>query len=230
MKFCVIGDSWSTEQFSDIEQIFTVKNHSVVNISRNGASNFGQLRTLRYQVLDQGSTDFDYIVWFHTEPARDFTEFVSLDFADDKSDSVAGSTQFPGLTRRDFYKDLEHIESQNYAYAQQLYNQYRIPFIVIGGAGPLHYPANFDFVSWSLTSWNQEVSGIDFMPVNCYHTHVTLMLSAGNYNRQEVLEEIDRLDQLESVMRSRRDLYPDETHIAKELYPALVNRILESIN
>jgi hypothetical protein len=90
MKFFILGDSWGVGEWTiDNNGIFkSIPNtgldhwlrehaHSVTNISAGSAGNFGQLRHA-YWTLDQHS-DYDYIIWFHTECIRDIEEIVIND-------------------------------------------------------------------------------------------------------------------------------------------------------
>jgi len=237
LKLCVIGDSWGTNNpdywsYGFVDKSLKQKGHEVFNISHAGASNFGQLLVLDYQVLQQNKTNFDYIIWFHSEPARDFTEFISLDYGEEIDDSL-GQTHFPELTFQDFFKDLEYINNQNYEYAQKLYNQYHIPFLVIGGAGKLNDSIkNFDFVHGQIPCWFQEILELYdnlSIPKNCYHHHVSLMCQGRSYNRQEVLQEIELLDKLEDIMKNNQIIFPDSLHPAENLYTPMFDLLLNNI-
>ena len=237
MKFCVIGDSWGLTSptipgYQGLDLILQKRGHEVVNVSQSGASNFGQLLVLDFQVLQQGQTDFDYIIWLHTEPVRDFTEFISLHYGVESDDNL-GRQQFPELTFRHFYKDLEYLNDRNYAYAQQLYETYHIPFLVIGGAGKLNESIkNFGFVHWSQISWFQQILNLNdslSIPKNCYHHHVLRMCDGRYYNRAEFLEEIELLDQLEKAMLEDPTKFPDGGHVAEHLYVPMLDQLLKSI-
>lgn len=237
MKFCVIGDSWGMNVPGQaghgcIDQILQQKGHQVVNISQGGASNFGQLLMLNFQILQQGNTDFDYIIWLHSEPARDFTEFVSTHYRNNNNDEV-GQQQFPQLSFENFVSDLEYINNQNYIYAQELYKQYHIPFLVVGGAGKLNETiGRFDCVHWSLPSWFQQILNLDntsSIPKNCYHHHVTLMCDGGMYDRIEFLQEIALLDNLEKIMKHNKTKFPDSAHAAEYLYTPMLELVLTQV-
>ena len=85
MKFCIIGDSWAGNKTTTVQTVlsneFARTNHTVDNLAASGASNQGQLRYLEFQYLERNNAD--YIIWFYTEPVRNFTEFVTLDYGND---------------------------------------------------------------------------------------------------------------------------------------------------
>jgi len=239
-----MGDSWAFRRVGDrlpgesvdeyrkkqsiITQLLKYKGHSVVNIAEDGASNFGQLKKLRYNVLEKKLVDFDYIIWFHTEPARDFTEFITHEYSHDKGiDNLDGKNQFLNLSFKHFFNDISYLKIQNFKYAQDLYERFRIPFIVIGGAGPIgNIPDKFNFVHWKLNSWNQELCGLEVMPTNCYIHHVLRMIDYGNYDRVESLEEIKNIEKLTTIMHSNTELYSDKAHPSINLYKNIIDQIL----
>ena len=242
MNLCIMGDSWGARRVTEkdppehatgydpqkliVDQLCEQCGHTVLNISKNGASNFGQLRTLKYDVLEKKLIDFDYIIWFFIEPVRDFTEFISLNY-NNPGDEFDGKIQFPNLSFTNFYADIEYLKFQNFKYAQELYNCFKIPFILIGGAGPVgNIPDEFNFVHWKLNSWNQELSGLDIMPDNLWLHHIVKMLDYGNYKRAEALEEIKKIEKLNNIMFNNKELYSDKFHPSINLYEGLIERIL----
>ena len=245
MNLCIIGDSWAFRRVVDqgdnesmneyckkqsiLTQLLEDQGHKVVNIAVGGASNFGQLRTLKYNVLEKNLIDFDYIIWFFTEPVRDFTEFISLDY-NNLGDKFDGKIQFPNLSFTNFYADIEYLKFQNFEYAQELYNCFKIPFMLIGGSGPVvNIPDKFNFVHWKLASWNQELCRLDIMPQNCYLHHVVKMLDYGNYKRDEALKEIENIEKLNNIMGNNKELYSDKFHPSINLYKDIIKQILKHL-
>ena len=242
MNLCIIGDSWGARHVVDrlpdesmneyckkqsiLTQLLEDQGHKVANIAVGGASNFGQLRTLKYDVLEKKLIDFDYIIWFFIEPVRDFTEFISLNY-NNPGNEVDGKIQFPNLSFTNFYADIKYLKFQNFKYAQNLYNRFKIPFVLIGCSGPVgNIPDEFNFVHWKLNSWNQELSGLDIMPDNLWLHHIVKMLDYGNYKRAEALEEIKKIEKLNNIMFNNKELYSDKFHPSINLYEGLIERIL----
>jgi hypothetical protein len=230
MKFCIIGDSWAGNKTKNVQTIlskeFVMANHTVDNLADGGASNRGQLRYLEFQYLEHNSAD--YIIWFYTEPVRNFTEFITLDYGND----IEAALQFyPNLTYQQFNKDFSYVATQDFALAQQLYDHYKIPFVVIGGAGVVDpLISEYTFSKWTLHSWNQEIVQFDRMPINCYTHHLVLMLDKfSEYNKEEALHEMTLLEKLETEMLTNRQKYPDGRHPSMDYYPFLVERILKEI-
>ena len=226
MNFCIIGDSWGNSE--PLIETIELKSHSVLNLAQGGASNFGQLRNLNWGLIEKRFTNIDYIIWMLVEPARDFTEFVSLEFGDDE---LAGRNQFPELTFNDLYKDLKYIEYCNYLYAQEIYDKFKIPFIIIGSTGSINnFSENFNFAKWTLKSWNQEICKLSEIPFNCYRKHIKSMIEYGKYDEVVANEELTRQTILYNLMRlTDKTNYPDGVHPSDELYVELVDRILNEI-
>lgn len=229
MKICIIGDSWGgsiNNYIGVFENLFAKHKHSVLNISAGGASNRGQLQMLEYQVLNKNS-DFDLIIWIYTEPVRNYTEFVTLEYGDDES---AVTTVYSELTYHDLRQDLEILAQKDFEHAQRLFNVHHIPFFVIGGAGRVTDSIdNYSFASWVKKSWNQEISCWKKIPTNCYTHHLVRMVRHGNYDKKQSLEELDFTDRLEKFMYSNKKQYPDGRHPNIEYYPGLVDQIIKQI-
>ncbi len=229
MRICVIGDSWAggmDYNLNIFQKLFAPHGHSIVNIGGGGASNQGQLRKLEYDVLAKDH-DFDLILWIYTETVRNYTEFVTLQYGDDSS---AVKTMYHELTYQDLYQDFKCLANQDFKHAQRLFNKFHIPFFVVGGAGKVDSDVNnYSFASWVKKSWNQEISQLDEMPINCYTHHLIQMIKHGNYNKTQALQEMSRTDTLESLMRSDSRKYPDGAHPSIDYYPELVDQVILKI-
>jgi len=89
MKFFILGDSWGVGEWTIKNSVFesvpntgldyhlTQLGHTVTNISAGSAGNFGQLRHAYWTLKEK--SDYDYIIWFHTESMRDIEEIVIND-------------------------------------------------------------------------------------------------------------------------------------------------------
>jgi hypothetical protein len=233
MKFCIIGDSWTgwgsvqkppppqkdMPYLAPIDNYLIKHGHTVSkNTSAGGASNFGQLQMLEYQA---DFTKFDCIIWMYTEPARNLTEFA---------DTYQFAKQYPDITRKNFYKDMDYVQTQDFKCAQRLYETYKKPFIVIGGAGKINkLDVDYPFIQQVLPNWNQLLCGLENMPVNCYFHHVATLLESPsfNYNKAEILEEIENLEQLAQLMKNNKELYYDEFHPSMHLYGEMLEKLLK---
>lgn len=224
MKLCVIGDSWADidEYRTLIENLLGQAGHSVINLSKGGGSNHGQLQNLQYGLLEKNKVD--YIIWFHTEPARDYSEFISMIYSFDH----IPSPYFSNIGKKNLIEDLHFLNTQNYQYAQDLYEQYHTPFLVIGSAAPLSPSIeNFSFFQYKIDSWNKQISGFEDMPLNCYTHHLVRMLTHNKeYKSEQAFEELQKTDKLEIFMRSDKQKYPDTAHPNLCFYPDLLNNIL----
>ena len=224
MKLCVIGDSWAgIDPYKElIINLLSQAGHSVINLAHGGASNHGQLQNLQYELLEKDKVD--YIIWFHTEPVRDYTEFISMTYSFDN----IPSPYFSDIGKKNLVEDLHFLNTQNYQYAQDLYEQYHTPFLVIGSAAPLSPSIeNFSFFRYKIDSWNKQISGFEDMPLNCYTHHMVRMLTHNNeYKSQQALDELQKTDKLEIFMRSDKQKYPDTSHPNTCFYPDLIDNIL----
>jgi hypothetical protein len=237
MKFFILGDSWGLGEYrrvdgklelvpdTGLEFYLTQLGHSVTNISAGSASNFGQLRDAYWRLRD--ATDYDYIIWFHTEPIRDIVETVI-------DDPVDGPIQYSDFHNIKNYADaLTYINERNYAYAQDtIYNKFKIPFIVVGGVGRLEQSINkFSFAKYTIHSWMQELLNLNYelprnqMIWNRWHE----VFDTFNYSdRQYVVEELESAEHYQGLLK-QNPLFPDDMHVIGSEYEKLAVRLLEMI-
>ena len=219
-----MGDSWTgwhnNEYIAPIDNYLKDLGHSVsINISRPGASNFGQLRLLEHHV---DHSTIDYIIWLYTEPARSLTDFYDTeDFLE----------QYPDLSYTKFYQDLNYVQHRDFVYAQGLFEEHheRVPWAVIGGAGQINkHDAKYPFIDFLKPTWNKEISNLKNMPINCYTHHVEtlMMVDKFNYNKSEIMNELDNLEKLNYFMHNNEELYHDKYHPSPHLYKSWLHTML----
>lgn len=252
MKFLIIGDSWGCGEFrridngKNIEVIpdtgpdYYLKNlgHEVVNLSRGGDCNFSgilrsamtHLNTNEQNIVDN---DYDYIIWFHTEPIRDLIMFILNDNGEHliEERQIDINKFFPNFQQYKFYDGMQYICECNYTFAQQIYNRHQIPFIVVGGVGYIdNCIKDFSFAKFTITSWLSELLGNVSVPQNmCIHPD---MERAYRYYKsvdaENFLNEIDISDTLINLLFGHTK-FPDNLHPNKEEIEKLTYRILEMV-
>jgi hypothetical protein len=200
MKFFILGDSWGLGEWrihnkimelvpdTGIDYYLRKLGHTVTNVSAGSASNFGQLRNAYWTL--RKNTDYDYIIWFHTEPIRDVLETVIDDAV------VDGLIQYPEYKNiTDYVEAMEYINNCNYNYAQNnIYNEFGIPFIVIGGIGRLDESIDsYEFAKYKIYSWPEELLHIDYhLPKNVLSLETwEKVFSTFKYDKQQVLTAIE---------------------------------------
>ena len=168
MKFFILGDSWGVGEWTKkscrfestpdtgLDYYLTQLGHTVTNISAGSAGNFGQLRHA-YWTLKENS-NYDYIIWFHTESMRDIEEIL-INQPDESQQ------YFPDFDISNFESGLDYLDFQNYKYAQTITDDYNIPFIVIGGQCPVNpVITQFSFAQYIIHSWLAELLELNFIP------------------------------------------------------------------
>jgi len=239
MKFLIIGDSYGQGEYrrkksdgylelvpdTGLDFYLTKLGHTVTNISANSASNFGQLRHA-YWCL-RAMADYDYMVWFHTEPIRDIVEIVI-------DDPVDGPMQYPDFQTIKIYADaITYINECNYAYAQDtIYNEFKIPFVVIGGVGRLEQSIDrFNFAKYTIHSWVQELLNLDYqLPKNMmlWHRWHEVFDTFNYSDQQHVIEELESAEHFQDLLK-QNSLFPDDMHVVGLEYEKLAVRLLEMI-
>jgi hypothetical protein len=239
MKFFILGDSWGVGEWTKksrrfepipntgLDYHFTELGHTVTNISAGSASNFGQLRHA-YWTLKENS-DYDYIIWFHTESMRDIEEILI-------NDPDEGQRYFPDFDISNFESGMDYLDFQNYKYAQTIADEYNIPFIVIGGQGPVNPLINqFSFAQHVIHSWLAELLELNFIPPkNTFFSWDKIARILDHYGVDEkefIVNNIGQLDKAKIIedLASASPLFPDNAHPSSECFRQLAQRIIEMI-
>lgn len=239
MKFFILGDSWGVGEWTKKNGAFeSVPNtgldyylsqlgHTVTNISAGSAGNFGQLR-LAYWTLKEKS-DYDYIVWFHTESMRDIEEIII-------NDPEEGQRYFPDFDIGNFESGLDYLDFENYKYAQTIADEYNIPFIVIGGQCTVNLIIDqFSFAKHTIPSWLAELLDLNFTPPkNIFFSWEKIKRILNHYGISEkefVVENIDQLDRAKEIqeLAIKSPLFPDNSHPSSDCFKQLAQRILSMI-
>jgi len=236
MKFFILGDSWGIGEWQTIDGLTTCvpnsgvdyylgqSGHTITNVSAGSASNFGQLRHAYWTLKKQ--SDYDYIIWFHTEPSRDIVEHVI-------DDPIDGPLQYPDFKKIKNYHDaMSYINERNYIYAQEtIYNEFNIPFIVIGGVGRLEDCIdNYSFAVHKIYSWTEELLDLSYrLPRSILQTQRWIeIFSTANYDKQQVLDEMIKVENYQNLLKTS-PLFPDNAHVIRTEYEKLAHRLLEMV-
>ena len=239
MKFFILGDSWGVGEWTKksgmfesipntgLDYHFTQFGHTVTNISAGSAGNFGQLRHA-YWTLKENS-NYDYIIWFHTESMRDIEEILI-------NDPDEGQRYFPDFDISNFEIGLNYLDFENYKYAQTIADEYNIPFIVIGGQCPVNPIINqFSFAQHIIHSWLAELLELNFIPPkNTFFSWDKIKRILDHYGVDEkkfIVNNIEQLDKAKIIedLASASPLFPDNAHPSSECFRQLAQRIIEMI-
>lgn len=221
-RFFIIGDSWAIGEFrygnktitavpdTGIEHYLKALGHEVVSIAQAGASNYAQLK-LAHKHL---TTDFDYIIWFQTETTRDIVD-----------------THYPPIDIFNFVQCMRYIKQQNYAMAQELYEEFKVPFIVVGCLSALDPSIDdYSFAKVKVTSWLDELSGAKYeLPENMHQDIMYKVLEHYTVvNKAFMVEELDRMKFVEARLEVHHN-FTDGVHPKRECSEALANRLLSGL-
>lgn len=234
-RFFILGDSWGCGEWewdsevvqlvpdTGVEYYLTEQGHSVTNISAGSASNFGQLRHANYTLMED--SNYDYILWFHTEPVRDILETII-------NDPQEGKIQYPDFDISDYFLALKYIHKQNYVYAQKMYDKYKIPFVLIGCNSSVHNIIdNYTFSRYNIHSWANELLKLPEheIPENWRLERLELVLDyyKGQINKEQLLSEISKMEKLDDVMLQ---VFPDGMHPSRTDYKNLTMRLLKELS
>lgn len=244
MNFFILGDSWGVGEWvlkdgifssipdTGIEFYLTKLGHNVTNISAGSAGNFGQLRHAYWTLKDHAgqNLNYNYIIWFHTESIRDIQEIVI-------NDPAEGKRFFPDLDLTNFEDALDYMDMQNYKYAQMIFDEFQIPFIVVGGQCTVNASIDkFSFAHIVIKSWLAELLDLDFVPPkNTFFSWIKIKKILDYYNIEEkqfIMQNIEILDQAQLVQQLaiHNENFPDNGHPARHCYQQLANRILREIS
>ena len=189
--------------------------HISTNLSKGGDSNLNQLK-LCHQHLESNS-DYDQIVWFLSEPVRDWDHNFNL-----------GDEYYEKVSLPDGYdKIVEAWFALTFLEAEFIYERHNIPWIVIGGMTPVpELIKNFSFCHTYIEDWTNEMITEKF----CYHP-----FNAGNFrqfgekyveifhNDRFMKESQDSLNWIQHCFMSKR--FPDWGHPDREAHRDLARWI-----
>ena len=240
MKFFILGDSWGVGEWALEGQKFILVpdtgldyhlrqlGHTVTNISASAAGNFGQLRHT-YWTLKENS-DYDYIIWFHTESLRDIEEILI-------KDPKEGQRYFPNFNMNNFEAGLDYLDFENYKYAQTIADEYHIPFILIGGQSPVNSTiTQFSFAQYIIHSWLAELLNLKFVPPKntlLSWDKIKRILNHYKINEKEfIINNIDQIDKAKVIedLALKSPLFPDHTHPSGECFKTLAQRLVNMIS
>jgi hypothetical protein len=236
MKFFILGDSWGVGEWTKknnrfesipdtgLDYYLTQLGHTVTNISAGSAGNFGQLRHAYWTLKEK--PDYNYIIWFQTESMRDIEEIII-------NDPSEGQKYFPDFDISNFESGLDYLDFENYKYAQTITDEYNIPFIVIGGHGPVNPAINqFSFAQHIIHSWLAELLNLNFTPPkNTFFSWDKIKRILGHYGVNEKEFIVDNMDQLDRAkviqqLATESPLFPDNAHPSSDCFKQLAQRIL----
>jgi len=206
---------------TDIGTHLRNKGHTVQNIAEGGDANFRQLLSCRKEL--EKNSNYDYIVWFHTEPIRDYLlNLIQL------PDSL-----LENLKEYDGYdKLIEHWFKETYQQYEEIYQQYKIPFFVIGGMTPLpDYINNFNFVKHKIVNWSKEYifENSPEHPLNAgqFYNFVEKHIISMDLKRIDI--ETEKIKKWTSYCAMHKH-FPDWGHPDNECHQKLAEIILKEID
>lgn len=240
MKFFILGDSWGVGEYTrstpgnlesvpdtGLDYYLRKMGHTVKNISAGSAGNFGQLRHA-YWTLKEHS-DYDYIIWFHTESMRDIQEILI-------DDPHEGQRYFPDFDIDHWESALDYLDTENYRYAQMIYDEFAIPFIVIGGQCPVNQSiCQFSFAKVVVTSWLQQLLKLESLPPkNTFFSWEKIQKILLHYNYDEkkfIVQNFESLERSQEIIELARisQEFPDGCHPSRQCFAGLADQILSLI-
>ena len=211
MNFLIIGDSWGcgewskefiyadtapdcswhpygdeprkyckTQPIPDTHVGVYLEGHTFTNLCIGGDSNHNASKICDNHLKTKH--DYDYIIWFQTEPVRDI---------------IFNNAQIDSAKLLDYNGyDAVHDDLwlQTYTRFATIHDQYRIPFIVIGGMAVVNPIINkFNFAKIILNDWANEL--IFDTPIK--HPHLIAHLSKfaekyeADFNRDKFIAEAE---------------------------------------
>ena len=240
MNFFILGDSWGVGEWSlktskfepvpntGLDYLLAQLGHTVTNISAGSAGNFGQLRHAYWTLKEK--SDYDYIIWFHTESIRDIEEILI-------KDPDEGQRYFPDFDIRNFEARLDYLDFENYKYAQTIADEYQIPFIVIGGQCPVNPVIDqFSFAQHIIESWLAELLNLNFTPPkNTFFSWDKIKRILDHYNvdkKEFIINNIDQFDRAKVIqdLALKSPLFPDNAHPSNKCFKQLAQRLIQMVS
>jgi hypothetical protein len=149
-------------------------------------------------------------------------------------DPIDGPIQYPNFKNIKNYSDaLTYINESNYAYAQNIiYDEFKIPFIVIGGVGRVEESIDkFSFAKYKIYSWPQELLNLDYQLSRnqLIWSRWSEVFDTFNYeDKQHIVEELEAAKHFQDLLK-QTTLSPDGMHVVRFEYQKLTLRLLEMV-
>lgn len=224
MRFLIIGDSWGCGEWSDdrdsdnnriiphagTAQYLMDAGHTVTNLSCPADNNWRQLRLAERELA---VNEYDYCVWFQTEPLRNIYEYSPFPDPQDIF-LVEPKLEFDELLIG-WYKKI-------YDCADRL----GIPVLAVGGLSPLHpLILRYDNLIPVIWAWGEELTGTR-QPYNTFW-HTGKLAKDTDLSPQRMSTELSKCRRYEDAQElSDRFIaqHPDR-HAHKQLTERLLNSI-----
>ena len=236
-RFLVAGDSWGCGEFSpeSIEKKTTIIAHDglvhflkesgnfVINQSCPGDNNLRQLRLLKTNLL---KFTFDQIIWIQTEPLRNIYHYSP--FPDDRDLWNYDITVYSKNDYNAYDKILEDWFRLTYNAAQEIYDQFSIPFYIIGGLSPVHsIIKEYKFYNNMIESWSNIIVDIKQPHNTAYHTRKFIEDHSQYLNDKRMVEELERCIAWDKAQESHTDFIA--YHPSRNAHKKLSEMILEDL-
>lgn len=206
---------------TDIGSHLIKAGHNVYNLSQGGDANIRQLLSCREEL--EKNSKYDFIIWFHTEPIRDY--LLKL-FKIPKN-------LLPKLKEYNGYDELiDYWFNETYQQYEELYQEYKIPFIAVGGMTPLHPCINdFDFAKHKIVNWSKEYifENSPEHPYNGGQFERFGLKHVDDMNLDRISDEIKKVKAWTGYCADHKH-FPDWGHPDNECHQKLAEIILNIIN
>jgi len=221
-RFFILGDSWAIGEYryqdntivslpnTGIGYYLEQLGHSVTNIAKGGASNYDQLLLAQSQL----TSDFDYVIWFHTETTRDII-----------------SRGYPKIDLYNFPQCMTDLKTANYNLAEQIYKQFQVPFIVVGCLSNLDETIEtFEFAKIKIYSWLNEITESAYQLPSNMHQDIMydVLMHYENVDKSYMNKELNQMKFVERELEKHKN-FTDGVHPCKECSKQLAIRLNELV-
>jgi hypothetical protein len=228
-RFLICGDSWGVGAYkyigdpptgitpipnTGLDYFLTQQGHQITNISKGADSNFLQLVALNSKLKE--SPNYDYIIWVQTEINRDL---------------IDSKIQYPNFDINNFKESMSYVKDINYQYVQTIYNEFKIPFIVIGGLSSIDSNIyNYSFAQLVIPSWLNDITDGQYDLAENMHQDIILkvLTEFPPSNKKFMIQELDKMKAIESALETHPN-FSNGVHPNAEQFKKLAVRILNEL-
>jgi hypothetical protein len=198
-----VPDNGCPAEFHTENQL-KILGHTVYNCARQGASNLASLKIAK-EFCNNTALKIDWIVWFHTELIRDYSDLHI---------ELQGTDQFS-------FTDQAKIVYNRYA---EFANTIQAKVAVIGGAGPVH-PSLYSYITpdFCIPSWFNEILNLNLPQIQTLSRLdiIEKMQSIGKQTKLEILQEHE---EILNALEASED-FPDKYHPGARPHQKLAQRL-----
>lgn len=228
------------ETHPGLEHFLDKDGNACHNISSGGASNLHQLKRLASSLMvdhprheEARFLNPDYIIWFYTEPLRDYPILLGdLPMHHNMGDVIDNILERINGHNYDIYKINDELIKISMEFAQRIHNATKIPFIIVESLGTTNnMEKDYTFCESKIDNWVGDMLGGRNLPVLSSSRVIKELndKTISNIGYATIEKLLSDAEKFWLLLKDRSD-FPDGGHPDRYHHEKLYNRIKKLIS